>query len=53
MSDLDPQVAMHRLNIKPDTKSIEKQQRWFCPDIMEAVEIEVHKLIKMGFIQEE
>ena len=31
-----------------------KQQQWqFCPDIMEAIEAEVHKLIVCGFIQEE
>ena len=44
---------MHRLNIKPDAKPVKQQQRGFCPDIMEAIEVEVHKLIACGFIQEE
>ena len=44
---------MHRLNIKPDVKPVKQQQRWFCPNIMEAIEVEVHKLIACGFIQEE
>ena len=53
MPGLDPQVAMHRLNIKPDTKPVKQQQRRFCPNVMEAIEAEVHKLIACGFIWEE
>jgi len=53
MPDLDPQIAMHRLNIKSDVKPGKQQQRWFRPDIMEAIEDEVHKLIACGFIREE
>ena len=52
MSGLDPQVAMHRLNIKLDAKPVKQQQR-FRPDIMEVIEAEVHKLIECGFIREE
>ena len=46
MLGLAPQVAMHRLNIKPDIKPVKQQQQRFCPDIMEAIETEVHKLIE-------
>jgi len=53
MSGLDPQIAMHHLNIKPDVKPVKQQQRRFRPDIMEAIEAEVHKLIACGFIREE
>ena len=53
MFGLDPQVAMHHLNNKPDAKPVKQQQRRFRLDIMEAVEAEVHKLIACGFIQEE
>ena len=35
---LDPQVAMHRFNINPDVKRVKQQQRWFRPEIMEAIE---------------
>ena len=52
MPGLDPQIGIHRLNIKPDVKPV-KQQRRFCPNIMEAIEAEVHKLIACGFIWEE
>ena len=37
MPGLNPQVAMHCLNIKPDAKSVKQQQRRFHPDIMEAM----------------
>ena len=53
MPELDPQVAMPRLNIKPDAKLVKQQQRRFYPNIMEAIEAEVHKLIAYGFIREE
>ena len=53
MPDLDPQVAMHRLNVKLDVKTVNQQQRRFRPNIMEAIETEVHKLIECGFIREE
>jgi len=44
---------MHHLNIKPDAKPVKEQQRRFWPDIMEAIEAEVQKLIEYGFIREE
>ena len=50
---LDPQIAMHHLNIRPDVKPVKQQQWQLCPDIMEAIEAEIHKLIECGFIQEE
>jgi len=53
MPGLDPQVAMHCLNINPDAKPVKQQQRRFCPEIMEAVQSEVKKLIDSGFIREE
>ena len=48
---LNPQIAMHRLNIKLDAKPVKQQQRRFCPDIMEGIESEVKKLIDSGFYQ--
>ena len=52
MPGLDPQVAMHRLNINSDVKPV-KQQRRFRPEIIEAIQSEVRKLIDSGFIREE
>ena len=53
MPGLDPNVAVHRLNIKPDVKPIKQQQRQFRPQMMEAIEAEVKKLIDSGFVREE
>jgi len=53
MPGLDPQVAMHHLNINPNVKPVKQQQRWFRPEIMEAIQSEVKKLIDSGFIREE
>ena len=53
MPGLDPQVAMHRLNINPDAKLTKQQQRRFHPAIMESIQSEVKKLIDFSFIREE
>ena len=53
MPGLDPRVAMHRLNINTDVKPVKQQQRRFRPEIMEAIQSEVRKLIDSGFIREE
>jgi len=50
---LNPEIAMHRLNIKPDAKPVKQHQRLIPPRIMEAIEAEVHKLIECGFIRKE
>ena len=43
---------MHRLNINLDAKPV-KQQQHFRPEIMEAIESEVKKLINSDFVREE
>jgi len=53
MPGLYPQIAMHRLNINPNAKSVKQQQRWFRLEIMEAIELEIKKLIDFGFVREE
>src|SRR3954467_14030432 len=53
MPGLDPKVAVHRLNIKEGAKPVKQPQRRFRPDIMDAIEQEVRKLIDSGFIREE
>ena len=53
MLGVDPQIAMHRLNINLDTKPVKQQWRWIHPKIMEAIESEVKKLIDSDFIREE
>ena len=53
MPGLDPQLSMHRLNIKPDAKLIKQLQQRFRSDIIETIKTEVHKLIECSFIREE
>jgi len=53
MLGLNPQIAIHHLNINTDAKPIKYQQRWFHPKIMEATESEVKKLIDSSFITKE
>ena len=53
MPGIDPQVAMHRLNINTDVKPVKQQQRRFLPEIIEVIQSEVRKLIDSGFIREE
>jgi len=53
MPGLDPRVAMHCLNINSDIKPVKQQQQWFRPEIMDAIQSEVKKLIDSGFIREE
>ena len=42
-----------RDSINSDVKPVKQQQRWFCLEIMEAIQSEVKKLIDSGFIREE
>jgi len=44
---------MHHLNINSDVKPVKRKQQWFCPEIMEAIELEVRKLINSDFVREE
>jgi len=53
MPGLDSQVTMHRLNINSNAKPVKQQQRRFRPEIMEAIQSEVKKLIDSDFIREE
>src|SRR5436853_6298086 len=53
MPGLDPQVAMHRLNIDADKKPFKQPQRRFRPATMEDIEVEVKNLIDSGVIREE
>ena len=52
MPGLNPQIATHRLIFNPDIKPVKQQQWRFCPEIIEAIESEVKKLIDSDFIRE-
>ena len=53
MLGLDPQVAMHHLNNNPDIRLVKQQQWQFRPEIMEAIQSKVKKLMDSSFIREE
>lgn len=48
MPGLDPEIAVHRLNIKPDAKPIKQAQRRFHPLLMKKIEKKVKKLKDVG-----
>jgi len=48
-----PQVAMHRLNIKPGRKTSQAATSTILPEIMEAIKSETKKLIDSSFVREE
>ena len=50
---LDPQMAMHCLNISLDIKQVKQQQRRFRSEITKATESEIRKLINSDFVREE
>jgi len=49
MPGLDPQVAMHRLNINPDAKQVKQHQQRSFPEIMEAIRIRSQKTYRLRF----
>ncbi|KAA0054385.1 uncharacterized protein E5676_scaffold2750G00020 [Cucumis melo var. makuwa] len=52
MPGLDPNVAVHHLAIKLGYGPIKQAQRRFRPELIPQIEIEVNKLIEVGFIRE-
>ena len=52
MPGLDPEIAVHRLNIKPEAKPIEQAQRRFHPLLMKKIEKKVKKFKDVGLIRE-
>ncbi|KAL0445387.1 UNVERIFIED_CONTAM: hypothetical protein Slati_2261400 [Sesamum latifolium] len=49
---LDPKVVVHHLSVKKGAHPVKQGQRRFRPELIPLIEIEVNKLIKVGFIRE-
>ncbi|XP_028556944.1 uncharacterized protein LOC110115884 [Dendrobium catenatum] len=49
---IDPEVIVHSLKVNPANKPVIQKKRNFTPDRQQAIEQEVDKLLKAGFIQE-
>ncbi|KAL5566135.1 hypothetical protein UlMin_029299 [Ulmus minor] len=52
MPGIDPNVIVHRLNIDPNFKPIKQKRRTFNAERYMAINTEVDKLLKAGFIEE-
>ena len=52
MSGIDPEVAWHRLTIKKGARLVRQKRRCFHQERYEAINGEVEKLLKAGFIRE-
>ncbi|KAL0453817.1 UNVERIFIED_CONTAM: hypothetical protein Slati_1359800 [Sesamum latifolium] len=52
MPGLDPKVAVHHLSVKKGDRPVKQGQRRFRPELIPLIEIEMNKLIKVGFIRE-
>ncbi|KAL5543300.1 hypothetical protein UlMin_011010 [Ulmus minor] len=52
MPGIDPNVIVHRLNIDPNFKPIKQKRRTFNAERYMAINTEVEKLLKAGFIEE-
>ncbi|KAL0434439.1 UNVERIFIED_CONTAM: Transposon Tf2-12 polyprotein [Sesamum latifolium] len=51
MPGLDPKVAVHHLSVKKGARPVKQGQRRFRPELIPLIEIEVNKLIEVGFIR--
>ncbi|CAA0824502.1 Uncharacterized mitochondrial protein AtMg00860, partial [Striga hermonthica] len=52
MPGLDPKVAVHNLSVRTGARPVKQAQRRFRPDLVPLIEVEVNKLIEVGFIRE-
>ncbi|KAL5541776.1 hypothetical protein UlMin_009486 [Ulmus minor] len=52
MPGIDPNVIVHRLNIDPNFKPVKQKRRTFNAERYMAINTEVDKLLKAGFIEE-
>ena len=52
MPGISPEVIVHILNVDSDIKPVKQKRRKFAPERVEAVAVEVEKLLKAQFIRE-
>lgn len=51
MPGIDPKVAVHKLNVDPASRPIEKKKRNFTLECNQVVAKEVEKLLVAGFMR--
>ena len=52
MPGISPEEIVHVLNVDPDMKPMKQKRRKFAPERVEAIAVEVEKLLKAQFIRE-
>ena len=52
MPGIDPEVACHKLTIKKGARTVRQKRRCFNQERYEAINGEVEKLLKAGFVRE-
>lgn len=52
MPGIDPNIAMHSLNVQPECKSIKQRKRRMNEEKIAASISEIEKLVKVSFIKE-
>ncbi|XP_017216818.2 uncharacterized protein LOC108194379 [Daucus carota subsp. sativus] len=52
MPGIPEDIALHRLNIKPEFRCVKQKKRTFSPEKQEAIEAELKRLSEAGFIKE-
>jgi hypothetical protein len=52
MPGINPEEIVHVLNVDPDVKPVKQKRRKFTPERVEAITVEVKKLLKAQFIKE-
>ena len=52
MPGKSPEVIVHILNVDPDMKPVKQKRMKFAPKSVEAIAVEVEKLLKAQFIRE-
>ena len=52
MTGIDPDVAMHRLQVDPDHPPVKQKRRKFTPEWNKVVNEEVQKLLDIGSVRE-
>ena len=50
MTNFDPSVITHRLNVSPSYKPVRQKKRVFAPEQDNAIQKEVNKLVTAKFI---
>jgi hypothetical protein len=50
MPGISPEDSVHVLNVDPNMKPLKQKRRKFAPERVEAITVEVEKLLKVQFI---